>query len=54
VQRMVLETKFPKFFESFVGISTLENLPRCTADTGVGAVESPRHHIQHYASIRCL
>jgi hypothetical protein len=51
---MVLTTKFPKFFEGFCGISMLENLPRSTADAGVGTVESLRHHIQHHALVRRL
>jgi hypothetical protein len=29
----------------------LENLPRSTVETGVGTIESLRHHIQHHARI---
>jgi hypothetical protein len=54
MQGIVLTVKFPKFFKGFCGISTLENLPRSTADAGVGTVESLRHHIQHHAHVRCL
>jgi hypothetical protein len=46
--RMVLTKKFPKLFKSFIRVSALENLPRCTADAGVGTTESLRHHIQHH------
>jgi hypothetical protein len=40
VQRMVVIAKFPKFGKSFIRVSTLENLPRCTADVGVATAES--------------
>jgi hypothetical protein len=51
---MVLIAKFPKFFKSFLAVSAMENLPRCTADAGVGTAESLRHHIQHYTFARRL
>jgi hypothetical protein len=40
MQGMVLTAKFPKLFEGFCGISTLENLPRSTVEAGVGMVET--------------
>jgi hypothetical protein len=53
MERMILE-KFPKLFESFLGVSVLENLPRSTADASVGTTESLWHQIQNHTFARRL